>query len=131
MSPKARPSKYPVLEAFLAHADESYHLDDFPAEEVRAALLDWYAVNRRRLPWRGDAPPYNGSTAGTNSNKDIRRGASPSRSLEAGAMPVSAYGVWVSEIMCQQTRIEAVIPCDAASAPLAPVPLHGAPRNGL
>ncbi len=25
-------------------------------------------------------------------------------------LPISAYGVWVSEIMLQQTRVEAVIP---------------------
>ena len=59
------PSKYPALEAFVSHTDESYHRD-MPTEEVRAALLSWYTTNRRRLPWRGDAPPYNGSTAGTN-----------------------------------------------------------------
>lgn len=40
-------------------------------------LTDWYAVNRRELPWRGDPTPYT---------------------------------VWISEIMLQQTRIEAVIP---------------------
>ena len=26
------------------------------------------------------------------------------------ALPLTAYGVWVSEIMLQQTRVEAVIP---------------------
>ncbi len=40
-----------------------------------APLLDWYAENARRLPWREDPKPY--------------------------------Y-VWVSEIMLQQTRVEAV-----------------------
>jgi A/G-specific adenine glycosylase len=40
-------------------------------------IRDWYAENRRPLPWRG----------------------SP-----------SAYEVWISEIMLQQTRIETVIP---------------------
>jgi A/G-specific adenine glycosylase len=40
-------------------------------------IRDWYAANRRALPWRG-AP--------------------------------SAYEVWISEIMLQQTRIETVIP---------------------
>ncbi|MDE7210481.1 MAG: hypothetical protein K2O03_03425, partial [Lachnospiraceae bacterium] len=38
-------------------------------------LLDWYAENARKLPWREDPKPY--------------------------------Y-VWVSEIMLQQTRVEAV-----------------------
>jgi A/G-specific adenine glycosylase len=40
-------------------------------------LLEWYARNARKLPWRGNPDPY---------------------------------AVWVSEIMLQQTRVEAVIP---------------------
>ena len=39
------------------------------------ALLPWYGVNRRELPWRQDKDPYH---------------------------------IWVSEIMLQQTRVEAV-----------------------
>ena len=39
------------------------------------ALLPWYALNRRDLPWRKDKEPYH---------------------------------IWVSEIMLQQTRVEAV-----------------------
>lgn len=42
---------------------------------LRDALLIWYRVNRRPLPWRRDREPYH---------------------------------VWLSEIMCQQTRVEAV-----------------------
>lgn len=40
-----------------------------------AALLPWYAENKRELPWRQDRDPYH---------------------------------IWVSEIMLQQTRVEAV-----------------------
>ena len=39
------------------------------------ALLDWYAANKRALPWRQDREPYH---------------------------------IWLSEIMLQQTRVEAV-----------------------
>ena len=53
-------------------------------EEIRALtarslplLVEWYAENRRELPWREGADPYR---------------------------------VWISEIMLQQTRIEAVRP---------------------
>ncbi|MGQ0673029.1 MAG: A/G-specific adenine glycosylase [Hyphomicrobium sp.] len=46
-----------------------------------AALLDWYDVERRELPWRATAP----------------RRADP-------------YRVWLSEIMLQQTTVKAVIP---------------------
>mgnify|MGYP000889080554 CR=1 FL=1 len=40
-------------------------------------LLNWYAANRRELPWRDEPTPYR---------------------------------VWISEIMLQQTRVEAVLP---------------------
>jgi A/G-specific adenine glycosylase len=44
---------------------------------MQQALLDWYEVHRRNLPWRETAGPYR---------------------------------VWLSEIMCQQTRVDTVIP---------------------
>ena len=44
-------------------------------QEIVRPLLDWYAANRRELPWRRDREPYH---------------------------------VWLSEIMLQQTRVEAV-----------------------
>ncbi len=45
--------------------------------EICTPLLDWFADNKRSLPWRRDR---------------------------------DAYHVWLSEIMLQQTRVEAVIP---------------------
>ena len=45
--------------------------------EICTPLLDWFADNKRDLPWRRDR---------------------------------DAYHVWLSEIMLQQTRVEAVIP---------------------
>jgi A/G-specific adenine glycosylase len=45
---------------------------------LRRALLAWYDVNRRALPWRETRDPYR---------------------------------VWISEIMLQQTRVAAVVPC--------------------
>ena len=44
-------------------------------QKIVRPLLDWYAANRRELPWRRDREPYH---------------------------------VWLSEIMLQQTRVEAV-----------------------
>ncbi len=44
-------------------------------EQLPEALLPWYYVNRRALPWRSDREPYH---------------------------------IWLSEIMLQQTRVEAV-----------------------
>ncbi len=45
-------------------------------EKLPKAILEWYAKNARKLPWREDNLPYH---------------------------------VWVSEIMLQQTRVEAVV----------------------
>lgn len=113
---------FPILAAFLEH-NSGFHTD-FRAEEVRSALIEWYATNRRRLPWRGDAPPYNGSTAGTNKAEAqpalgsqlqafgvstlTSARAATAAAVIAGkpAFEVTPYGVWVSEIMCQQTRVE-------------------------
>ena len=101
------PGSYPHLSSFLTHSSAAYHAE-LPAKEIRAALLTWYADNRRRLPWRGDAPPYNGSTAAT--AKAAQASAAAAAAVDQPAAPVSAYGTWVSEIMLQQTRVEAVIP---------------------
>ena len=62
---------------------------------LRRGLLSWYDVNRRKLPWRGDAPPYGAAV--------LPDGIEPSTA-------VSAYGTWVSEVMLQQTRVDTVIP---------------------
>ena len=55
---------------------------------VRESLITWYIKNRRLLPWRGDATGDVGQST----------------------PEVSPYGIWVSEIMAQQTRIETVLP---------------------
>lgn len=50
-------------------------------EEYRGQLLDWYDQHERHVPWR----------------------------IEQGECP-DPYRVWLSEIMCQQTTVQAVIP---------------------
>jgi len=54
-----------------------------------AAVLPWYLRRRRRLPWRGDKPPYDYAPATAARTREPRR---------------------VSEIMLQQTRVATVIP---------------------
>jgi A/G-specific adenine glycosylase len=141
---------------WVTHDDISFHhFDPDAAVAIRSALLEWYYAERRKLPWRGDPPPYDGSTAGINAaptssskktkkSKETDKGnkqtkldsffqtkqsksksqkqseviqseeavaSSAVTTLETGAViPVTGYGVWVSEIMLQQTRVEAVIP---------------------
>jgi A/G-specific adenine glycosylase len=65
--------------------DARAHTSETPGENAGAitqALLAWYRVHARVLPWR--APP--------------------------GAPRTEAYRVWLSEVMLQQTTVAAVIP---------------------
>lgn len=56
-------------------------ISSFDAQEYRGQLLDWYDRHERDVPWR------------------VGRGEE-----------ADAYKVWLSEIMCQQTTVAAVIP---------------------
>lgn len=58
-------------------------------EQIVEPLLDWYRDNARVLPWR--------------ENEDF--GQNPDDASDG-----TAYRVWVSEIMLQQTRVETVVP---------------------
>ena len=56
-----------LLEGWMRHDHHDYHvnmLSPARAYEVRVALVGWYRNRRRKLPWRGDGGPYDGSTAG-------------------------------------------------------------------
>ncbi|XP_027336870.1 adenine DNA glycosylase [Abrus precatorius] len=57
--------------------------------ELRVALLDWYDLNQRDLPWR---------TTFKHGHED-----------DEEKVERRAYGVWVSEVMLQQTRVQTVI----------------------
>ena len=61
------------------------HFSPAEVSRIRSSLLAWFVTARRELPWRGD------SVAG------------------APALPRTPYGVWVSEVMLQQTRVAAVV----------------------
>jgi A/G-specific adenine glycosylase len=115
-----------LLQSWLTHNHHSYHLSFLSpskAYAIRRSLINWYRSNRRKLPWRGDVGPYDGSTAGFGEKKRSNGSGGDIRNFFAGTKSkkddlkdnlqsheVSAYGVWVSEIMLQQTRVEAVIP---------------------
>ncbi|KAL9259719.1 Adenine DNA glycosylase-like protein [Drosera capensis] len=57
--------------------------------EIRASLLKWYDENRRDLPWR--------------------RGKEEIIEEEEVEVEKRAYGVWVSEVMLQQTGVATVV----------------------
>ncbi|MGB3388816.1 MAG: A/G-specific adenine glycosylase [Pseudaminobacter sp.] len=70
----------------MASPDTSRKSDEPSCTGIARRLLDWYDANHRDLPWR--VPP---------------------RQLAAGVRP-DPYHVWLSEIMLQQTTVEAVKP---------------------
>ena len=45
-----------VTEADYSTASDLFEKGEI--EEIRTKLLAWYDKNRRKLPWRGDNPPY-------------------------------------------------------------------------
>lgn len=63
---------------------------DEEVKKIRTSLLQWYDKNQRELPWRYK----NESECAYESDIDKER---------------RAYGVWVSEVMLQQTRVQTVI----------------------
>jgi A/G-specific adenine glycosylase len=63
-----------------------YNFQTAEIQHFRSELINWYSINRRYLPWRGDT---------------INNIVPPS---------ITPYGIWVSEVMAQQTRIETVVP---------------------
>ena len=124
-----------LLQSWLQHSSTDFHaLTDDEAATIRNALLIWYRQHRRKLPWRGDPPPWQGSTAdfGKNPSKkcgtqqqqltdffcgkknattakqrhrDEESSAKSCVGSDSSSFPVTAYGIWVSEVMLQQTRI--------------------------
>lgn len=62
---------------------------------LREKLLEWYAQNYRRLPWR--KAPQHGKIVKPNELSTERDSCQSS--------PGAPYAVWISEIMSQQTRI--------------------------
>ncbi|KAG3018232.1 hypothetical protein PC121_g12314 [Phytophthora cactorum] len=108
---------------------------DFRPEELQATrteLLAWYDAHRRKLPWRGDPPPYLTTATHTSQKKkaaakktgletflkkeveDIKRCKLEEEvAMDSGSAmkprKVAPYETWVSEIMLQQTRVDTVV----------------------
>lgn len=125
---KAASSSEPDMEdLFAKHPGVRSAIERAP--EARQALLEWYDANHRVLPWRRNAhsrhcEPTDASD-GTNADDDPNADAADSSKKKkiaywrldlCGSVGAArdvprdqyAYGVWVSEIMSQQTQIERV-----------------------
>jgi A/G-specific adenine glycosylase len=87
---RAAPSTAVPLSSARSRGNPPRRNDDEPsAARVRASLLAWFDRNARELPWRT---------------------TKPSRSARGrGVARRDPWLVWVSEIMLQQTRVEAVV----------------------
>lgn len=83
---------------YIAHGPAYHQFADDEVAGIRAQLLAWFDAHRRRLPWRGDSPPFSAALS-----TDASTPAPPI------ARTVTAYETWVSEVMLQQTRVDTVI----------------------
>lgn len=70
--------------------DAAMSFSNDETHKLRVALLGWYDLNRRDLPWR---------TTFKHDHEDE----------DEEEIERRAYGVWVSEVMLQQTRVQTVI----------------------
>lgn len=78
-------------------------------KQIQLSLLKWYDVARRRLPWRGDMPPFGVQDQVKAEVKIESAACNPAIVWQEQRQRVPPYFTWVSEIMCQQTRVETVI----------------------
>ena len=92
-------------------------------QQVRNKLLLWYQQHRRRLPWRGDTLPYTTTEDVIISTKNefhhhssLHQNANDQTNTKftTTTTTTTPYSSWVSEIMCQQTRVATVIKYHAA-----------------
>ncbi|CAI7862419.1 unnamed protein product [Closterium sp. NIES-54] len=98
-----------------------YGFSDEEVVAARSALMEWYDANKRDLPWRAAAGSEKAERMeeGRNDSKEAReaggneRGeqeAQEAREEREEREERRAYGVWVSEVMLQQTRVAVVEP---------------------
>ena len=124
----SRASTSPDIEdLFAKHPDVRSVIERAP--EARRALLEWYDENHRVLPWRRNAfskhcEPTDAVTDADDASRAMTANEDPVETAKlywrldhlcatrgaARDVPTEqyAYGVWVSEIMSQQTQIERV-----------------------
>ncbi|CEG36348.1 a g-specific adenine glycosylase [Plasmopara halstedii] len=114
----------------MAQHDASKH--NFLPQEllvIRTELLTWYDTHRRKLPWRGDLPPYLTTATHTSLKKEeqatlvqkkidaflkkevthVSMGKEDVTDSRIELKRVSPYETWVSEVMLQQTRVDTVV----------------------
>lgn len=114
------------IEDYLNHTEDFHAFTEEEIKEVTDRIVQWYQKNRRKLPWRGDQPPYSKTADVKTSSKTSKNQSSltnfftsKKRKVESKSETVQEYdfvknGItgyteYVSEIMLQQTRVDTVI----------------------
>ena len=90
-----------MLGKWIEHDDHSYHLNFLnptQSNKIRIALVEWYRANRRKLPWRGDAGPYDGSTAGYAASASSSNNGKGKKRKDEGEL----YDVHIGIVLLQQ-----------------------------
>lgn len=128
-----------LINSFKHHTETFHDYSDAELKEISVLLCSWYDKNRRKLPWRGDQPPYTTYNVAVEEitkksptktkqktltsffsvqpkeTKEKKQESAPNASegdfdVTGVDLNITPYHVWVSEIMLQQTRVDTVIP---------------------
>lgn len=118
------------IEDYDGHDNKFHSFSEEELSEIANGIVKWYQKNRRKLPWRGDQPPYSKTTeVKVSSKRDSGQASltsfftSKKQKSTKAVVPkeevvksypfveegITAYTEYVSEIMLQQTRVDTVI----------------------
>ena len=114
------------IEDYVDHDDSFHTFTEQELEEITRRIEEWYRSNRRRLPWRGDQPPYSKTAeVKTTAKRDSKQSSVTSffaakrkrvdpqpeekKTYDFVKEGITGYSEFVSEIMLQQTRVDTVI----------------------
>ena len=57
------------IEDYEGHETSFHTFSEEELEAVANGIVHWYQANRRKLPWRGDQPPYSKTAEVKSSSK--------------------------------------------------------------
>ena len=114
------------IEDYEDHTDQFHSFSDKELTEISNNIVKWYQQNRRKLPWRGDQPPYSRTAeVKTTTKRDSKQASLTSffsskkqklnnhkedvKTYDFVNDGITPYSEYVSEIMLQQTRVDTVI----------------------
>ena len=114
------------IEDYRNHREDFHNFSPEELVNIPEKIVSWYLTHRRKLPWRGDSPPFSKTAEiKTSSKRDSKQAsvtnffASKKQKKQEAVPPptdypflqngITAYTEYISEIMLQQTRVDTVI----------------------